>query len=52
MENRHRNKLQKKFKQFINNKKIVVLHIPDEYDFMDEKLIKILQNRVPRFIQI
>ena len=33
-------------------KKLVVLDIPDNYDFMDEELIRVLKNIVPRYVQI
>jgi predicted protein tyrosine phosphatase/GNAT superfamily N-acetyltransferase len=50
MERAHRNKLQKKFRKLINGKRIVCLDIPDEYEFMDPVLIRILKARVPRFL--
>lgn len=46
MEKTHRNKLSKKFKSYLNNQRIIVLGIPDEYDFMDEYLIEILTRKV------
>jgi predicted protein tyrosine phosphatase len=35
----HLNRLQRKFREEISEKRIVCLHIPDEYDYMDEELI-------------
>ncbi len=46
MENGHRNKLQKKFKQHINGQRIICLNIPDDYEFMDPELISLLKARV------
>jgi predicted protein tyrosine phosphatase len=45
MEKAHRNRLNKKFKHVLAGKRIAVLGIPDEYDFMDEELIRILKLR-------
>ena len=52
MEKSHRNKISKKFKDLLKGKKLAVLDIPDNYECMDEELIKILKNKVPRYIQI
>ena len=39
MEKFQRNKIQKKFKEYLNNKKIICLDVPDEFEFMDPALI-------------
>ncbi|MCJ8283158.1 MAG: low molecular weight protein tyrosine phosphatase family protein [Rivularia sp. ALOHA_DT_140] len=46
MEKSHRNKLSKKFKSFLKNKRLICLDIPDDYDYMQPELIKILKNKV------
>jgi predicted protein tyrosine phosphatase len=46
MENAHRNKLQKKFKKHLNKQRLICLGIPDDYDFMDPELIRILVAKV------
>jgi predicted protein tyrosine phosphatase len=51
MEKAHRNKLSKKFKAHLNGKKIICLNIPDEYDFMQPELIKLLEAKVGVFIR-
>jgi predicted protein tyrosine phosphatase len=50
MEKSHKNKLVKKYKNFINGKRIICLDISDEYDYMDPKLISILKAKVERFL--
>lgn len=50
MEKAHRNKLSSKFKAHLDNKKIICLDIPDEYEFMDPVLIRLLQTKVSRFL--
>ena len=49
MEKTHRNKLSTKFKKHLLNKRIICLDIPDDYEFMDPTLIRILQSKVTRF---
>lgn len=52
MEKSHRNKVSKKFKELLKDKHLICLDIPDNYQRMDPDLIKILENRVPKFIRI
>ena len=52
MENSHRNKIAKKFRHLLKDKKLAVLNIPDDFDFMDPVLIRILKNRVPQYVSI
>ena len=51
MEQAHKKKLKKKFREQIKNQSIICLGIPDDYDFMDDKLIKILNDKVPQFVE-
>jgi predicted protein tyrosine phosphatase len=46
MEKRHKNILQKRFRDGISNKRVVVLEIPDEFDYMDAELISILKIKM------
>ncbi|MBV1928350.1 MAG: phosphotyrosine protein phosphatase [Gammaproteobacteria bacterium] len=50
MEKAHRKKLNSKFGSVIKNKKVISLDVPDDYEYMDEKLIEILQSKVPRLV--
>ena len=50
MEQAHKRKLRKKFRNLITNQKIICLGIPDDYEFMDKELIKILEDKVPTFV--
>jgi predicted protein tyrosine phosphatase len=47
MERSHRNKLAKKFRGYLNNQRVIVLGIPDEFDYMDPRLIKLFEKLVP-----
>ena len=50
MEKAHKRKLNNKFGQFIKNKKIVSLDIPDDYDYMDVSLVQLLEAKVPPLV--
>lgn len=45
MEKHHRNTIRKQFPDVYENKKIVCLYIPDEYDYMQPELITILKSK-------
>ena len=45
MEKVHRDRLYRKFGKLLGSKKIIVLNIPDDYDYMDEELIRLLKQR-------
>jgi predicted protein tyrosine phosphatase len=51
MEKTHRSKLSAKFRKYLNGKRVVCLDIPDDYDFMQEDLVKLLEARVARFLR-
>ena len=50
MEKTHKNKLSSKFRGVIKDQKVISLDIPDNYEYMDEKLIEILQSKVPGLV--
>lgn len=50
MEKKHLRRIRDKFGDILYEKKIVNLDIADDYQFMDEELIEILQNRVSEII--
>jgi predicted protein tyrosine phosphatase len=50
MERAHRQKLQRRFGRLLLTKKIVVLGIPDDYDYMDTELIQILKDKVRPYL--
>ena len=52
MEKSHRNKISKQFREQLKDKKLGVLEIPDHFDYMDPLLIRILRNRVPRYVRV
>ncbi|TCC99922.1 protein tyrosine phosphatase [Pedobacter psychroterrae] len=50
MEKRHRDQLRERSPILISNKDLVVLNIPDEYQYMDEELIEIIISSVAPYI--
>jgi len=46
MEKKHKQRLVAKFTRLLEYKKIIVLDIPDEYQFMDNELISILGDSI------
>ena len=52
MERHHRNKLLKQFRASIKNQKIVVLGITDDYEYMDERLVRLLEKLVPPHLAV
>lgn len=52
MEKTHRNKISKKYKPLLKNKRLIVLDIPDNYACMDPELIKLLKSKVSRVIRL
>lgn len=52
METTHRNKLSQRFQTHLKNKQVICLDIPDKYNYMDETLIKLLQQKVSRVLNI
>jgi predicted protein tyrosine phosphatase len=50
MEKSHRNKLTSKFKQHLGSARLVCLDIPDDYEFMDPILVRLLKSKVARHL--
>ena len=47
MERTHRNKLAKKFRRYLKDQRVIVLGIPDEYEYMDPRLVRLFEKLVP-----
>ena len=50
MERRHRSALTRGFGTVLRGKRVVCLGIPDDYEFDDPELIRLLWERVPRSV--
>lgn len=52
MEKAHRNRVTQKFNALLRDKRLVVLGIPDDFEYMDADLIRLLEARVPRHLRM
>jgi predicted protein tyrosine phosphatase len=52
METAHRNKLTARFRKHLARARVICLDIPDEHDFMDPELVRLLKARVMRFLPV
>jgi predicted protein tyrosine phosphatase len=50
MEKTHRDKLTSRFRKYLRNQRIICLDIPDDYDYMDPGLVKLLRAKVSPFL--
>jgi protein-tyrosine phosphatase len=50
MEKKHKQRLQDKFANEAQEKQIIVLDIPDDYQFMDEELIEDIKAKVDAYL--
>jgi len=46
MEKAHRSKLQRRFRTALGGRRVICLDIPDDYDFMQPELIRLLEAKV------
>lgn len=52
MEKRHREILQRKFSETLANKRLICLHISDDYGYMNAELIDILKAKLSNYIEL
>lgn len=50
METVHRTKIAARFASVLRGKRMVVLGIPDRFDYMAPDLVRLLQQKVPRYL--
>jgi len=50
METKHRDIIRQKFHEYFDKERIIVLNIPDEYQYMDEELVQELKSSVSPFL--
>ena len=50
MERTHRQKVRRRFQKDLGGKRIICLDIPDEYEFMEPSLVRLLQARMSRHL--
>jgi predicted protein tyrosine phosphatase len=52
MEKSHLNRLRRKFPVAMHGKRVICLHIPDEYDFMQPELVDEIQAKLAPYITL
>jgi len=52
MEKKHQVRIEQKYRDELSGKKVIRLDIADEYEYMDEELIDLLESRVLEHIEI
>jgi predicted protein tyrosine phosphatase len=52
MEKPHKYKISEKFKEKLKGKRVVVLWIPDEYEYMQPELVELIKQKLPRVVQL
>lgn len=50
MEQIHKKKIKQRYGNLIKQQRLVCLGIPDEYDYMDDALVRILKTQIPKLI--
>ena len=50
MEKAHRSKLQRRFRAALGSKRVICLDIPDDYEFMQPELVRLLEMKVSRHL--
>ena len=52
MEKSHAHRLRQKFPEAVNGKRVICLHIPDDYEFMDPELLDELRAKLAPHIAL
>jgi predicted protein tyrosine phosphatase len=50
MEKTHRTKLQQRFRRHLKKARVICLDVPDEFQFMDPMLVRVLETKVSRYL--
>ncbi len=52
MQKSHKKKVTAKFKELLKNVRLICLGIPDNYQYMDPELIRILESKVSSYVEL
>lgn len=52
MEKVHRQRILAKFEPLLRSKKLIVLLLPDRFEFMDQELVELLERKVKAFLEL
>lgn len=51
MEKKHRTQLASRFRRHLDGKRVICLDIPDDYDYMQPELIRLLEAKAGSFLR-
>ena len=51
MEKAHRNRLSRNFRAHLNGKRVICLDIPDDYEYMQAELVRLLEAKAGKFLR-
>jgi predicted protein tyrosine phosphatase len=51
MEESHRSKITKKYGELLKDKRLVCLDIPDNYEYMQPELVRLLEAKVSKYLR-
>jgi predicted protein tyrosine phosphatase len=51
MEKTHRRRLAARFRRHLNGKRVICLDIPDDYDYMQPELVRLLEAKAGPFLR-
>jgi predicted protein tyrosine phosphatase len=52
MERAHKNKMAAKFKAHLHGKRVIVLGIPDDYEYMQPSLVSLLESKLAPYLKV
>lgn len=50
MEYKHKERLRAEYSKLLRYKKVIVLDVPDEYQYMDEELVELIKTSVEEYL--
>ena len=50
MEHKHKDRLKAQYSKLLQHKKVIVLDIPDEYQYMDDELVGLIEASVEEYL--
>ena len=51
MEHKHKDRLKAEYGKLLGYKKVIVLDIPDEHQYMDEELVELIETSVEGYLE-
>ena len=52
METKHMDRIRQKFSASLEGKRLICLHVPDDYDYLEAELIELLKSKLSAYIEV